>query len=44
MKIMTVHAAKGYEFDVVVMFGLEALPNPPENAEAARGLALASLG
>ena len=28
MKIMTVHAAKGYEFDVVVLFGLEALPSP----------------
>ena len=25
---MTVHGAKGYEFDVVVLFGLEALPSP----------------
>jgi superfamily I DNA/RNA helicase len=28
VKIMTVHASKGYEFDVVVLFGLEALPSP----------------
>jgi len=28
VKIMTVHAAKGHEFDVVVLFGLEALPDP----------------
>jgi hypothetical protein len=28
VKIMTVHSAKGHEFDVVVLFGLEALPNP----------------
>jgi len=28
VKIMTVHGAKGYEFDVVVLFGLEALPDP----------------
>jgi superfamily I DNA/RNA helicase len=36
VKIMTVHAAKGYEFDVVVLFGLEALPSPTEDAEAAQ--------
>ncbi|WP_284466874.1 3'-5' exonuclease [Actinomadura madurae] len=28
VKIMTVHSAKGYEFDVVVLFGLETLPSP----------------
>ena len=28
VKVMTVHTAKGYEFDVVVLFGLEALPHP----------------
>jgi hypothetical protein len=28
VKLMTVHSAKGYEFDVVVLFGLEALPSP----------------
>jgi UvrD-like helicase C-terminal domain/AAA domain len=28
VKIMTVHGAKGYEFDVVVLFGLEAIPDP----------------
>lgn len=29
VKIMTVNAAKGYEFDVVVLFGLDALVDPP---------------
>ncbi|MGI5286544.1 3'-5' exonuclease [Nonomuraea polychroma] len=28
VKIMTVHSAKGHEFDVVVLFGLENLPSP----------------
>jgi superfamily I DNA/RNA helicase len=28
VKIMTVHSAKGHEFDVVVLFGLETLPSP----------------
>lgn len=28
VKVMTVHSAKGYEFDAVVLFGLEALPHP----------------
>jgi hypothetical protein len=28
VKVMTVHSAKGYEFDVVVLFGLETLPSP----------------
>lgn len=41
VKVMTVHAAKGYEFDVVVLFGLEALPDPARDAEAA---ARASVG
>jgi hypothetical protein len=41
VKVMTVHAAKGYEFDVVVLFGLEALPDPAKDAEAA---ARASVG
>jgi hypothetical protein len=31
VKIMTVHASKGYEFDVVVLFGLEALPRPTDD-------------
>ena len=30
VKIMTVHASKGYEFDVVILFGLEALPSPAD--------------
>jgi UvrD-like helicase C-terminal domain/AAA domain len=33
VKIMTVHASKGYEFDVVVLFGLEALPRPTDDDE-----------
>jgi superfamily I DNA/RNA helicase len=28
VKIMTVHSAKGYEFDVLFLIGLEDLPNP----------------
>ena len=36
VKIMTVHAAKGYEFDVVVLFGLEALPSSIEDAGVAQ--------
>ncbi|MCW3842859.1 AAA family ATPase [Micromonospora yasonensis] len=35
IKVMTVHAAKGYEFDVVLLFGLEALPYASEDAVAA---------
>lgn len=35
VKIMTVHGAKGYEFDVAVLFGLEALPDPLAPNEAA---------
>jgi superfamily I DNA/RNA helicase len=35
VKVMTVHAAKGHEFDVVLLFGLEALPDPAKDAEAA---------
>jgi superfamily I DNA/RNA helicase len=31
VKIMTVHASKGYEFDVVVLFGLEALPSATDD-------------
>jgi superfamily I DNA and RNA helicase len=30
VKIMTVHGAKGHEFDVAILFGLEALPESPE--------------
>jgi superfamily I DNA/RNA helicase len=29
VKVMTVNAAKGYEFDVVVLFGLDTLAEPP---------------
>jgi UvrD-like helicase C-terminal domain/AAA domain len=37
VKIITVHSAKGHEFPVVVLFGLEALPDPdPEDVEATR--------
>jgi hypothetical protein len=35
VKIMTVHASKGYEFDVVVLFGLEALPSPTAGGQQA---------
>ena len=44
VKIMTVHAAKGYEFDVVVLFGLEALPSPIEDAEAAQRASVGFVG
>ena len=44
VKVMTVHAAKGYEFDVVVLFGLEALPNPTGDAEAAQRASVAFVG
>jgi UvrD-like helicase C-terminal domain/AAA domain len=44
VKIMTVHAAKGYEFDVVVLFGLEALPSPTEDAEAAQRASVGFVG
>ena len=30
VKLLTVHSAKGYEFRAVVLFGLEALPDPHE--------------
>ena len=35
VKIMTVHASKGYEFDVVVLFGLETLPSPTAGGQQA---------
>lgn len=44
VKIMTVHGAKGYEFDVVVMFGLEALPSPIGDDEAARRASVGFVG
>jgi hypothetical protein len=44
VKIMTVHAAKGYEFDVVVLFGLEALPDPEGDGDAARRAAVGYVG
>jgi superfamily I DNA/RNA helicase len=44
VKIMTVHAAKGYEFDVVVLFGLEALPSPTEGPEAAQRASVGFVG
>jgi hypothetical protein len=44
VKIMTVHAAKGYEFDIVAIFGLEALPSPTEDAEAARRAGVGFVG
>jgi superfamily I DNA/RNA helicase len=39
VKIMTVHSAKGYEFDVVFLVGLENLPDPdgtPESVQQSR--------
>lgn len=36
VKIMTVHSAKGYEFDVVFLVGLEHLPEPDGTVEAER--------
>jgi hypothetical protein len=44
VKIMTVHAAKGYEFDVVVLFGLEALPDSIEDAKAAQRASVGFVG
>jgi superfamily I DNA/RNA helicase len=37
VKIMTVHGSKGYEFDVVVLFGLEALPSPTDGGQRKPG-------
>ena len=31
VKIMTAHSAKGYEFDVVFLMGLEQLPSPDDD-------------
>lgn len=40
VKLITVHSAKGYEFKAVVLFGLEAIPDPdpsdPESVQRAR--------
>lgn len=36
VKIMTVHSAKGYEFDVLFLMGLEDLPNPDGTPEGER--------
>jgi hypothetical protein len=44
VKIMTVHGAKGYEFDVIVLFGLEALPSPVGDDEAARRASVGFVG
>ena len=41
---MTVHGAKGYEFDVVVLFRLEALPSPVGDDEAARRASVGFVG
>jgi superfamily I DNA/RNA helicase len=37
VKVMTVHAAEGHEFGVVILFGLEALPRPEDDDKARRG-------
>jgi hypothetical protein len=44
VKIMTVHGAKGYEFDAIVLFGLEALPSPVGDDEAARRASVGFVG
>lgn len=36
VKVMTVHSAKGYEFDVVFLVGLEQLPDPDGTIAAER--------
>jgi superfamily I DNA/RNA helicase len=36
VKVITVHSAKGYEFDVVFLVGLELLPDPDGSPEAER--------
>jgi DNA polymerase III delta prime subunit len=43
VKIMTVHSAKGFEFPVVFLFGLETLPDP-EDADSRRRARVAFVG
>ena len=45
VKLLTVHSAKGYEFRAVVLFGLEALPDPDEiDTEKCRRARVAFVG
>jgi len=43
VKLMTVHSAKGFEFPVVFLFGLETLPDP-EDLESRRRARVAFVG
>jgi len=45
VKLLTVHSAKGFEFKAVVLFGLEALPDPDaEDPETQRRARVAFVG
>ena len=44
VSLLTVHQSKGYEFDVVILMGLEALPKPGDDSKSARRRRLGYVG